>query len=179
MSASSDVRIRLARPSDLRHLAAIEASGGPQYEALLGPAPALTGAPPTGAQRDDAGTLLVAAAAGGEQAGGEPVGFAHLLVLDGHAHLEQLSVLPEHQGRGIGRALVAAVREEARWAGFRELTLLTYRDVPWNAPLYARLGFEPLDDARLAEPWLAALRAAEQAHGLDAHGVRVAMGVRL
>jgi len=71
------------------------------------------------------------------------VGFVQVLEVDGIAHLEQLSVLPEHGRQGYGRMLVTAAKSEALNRGHRELTLRTYRDVPWNAPFYASCGFTP------------------------------------
>lgn len=47
----------------------------------------------------------------------------------------------EAQGRGIGRALVAAVTAEGRQRRLSAVTLTTFRNIPWNAPFYARLGF--------------------------------------
>jgi hypothetical protein len=34
------------------------------------------------------------------------------------------------------------VADHARTLGLTSLTLTTFRDVPWNAPFYAKLGFE-------------------------------------
>ena len=45
------------------------------------------------------------------------------------------------QGKGIGRRLIACVADRPA-KGLASLTLTTFRDVPWNAPFYARLGFE-------------------------------------
>ncbi len=110
---------------------------------------------------------------------GEVVGFAHVVLLDdGHqtrAHLEQVSVLPTHGRRGIGSRLVRAAAEEARWDGFSGLSLCTYRDVPWNGPFYARLGFEVIEPVGV----LSEVRAREQAMGLDEAGERVAMRLAL
>ena len=56
---------------------------------------------------------------------------------------------PEHAGRGIGRALLRAGCDWAAARGYPELTLATYRDVPWNGPFYASEGFVevgPVDD---------------------------------
>lgn len=75
--------------------------------------------------------------------GAGTVGFVQVLEIEGIAHLEQLSVLPEHGRRGYGRMLVTAAKSEALGRGHRELTLRTYRDVPWNAPFYASCGFTP------------------------------------
>ena len=173
MALPPGVTIRLARPSDLRHLAAVEDAGVPMFVEHLGPdiSPALVSPAPSGLDRDlEPGFILVAAE------GGRPVGFVHVTDHDGHAHLEQLSVLPEHGRRGIGGSLVRAALEEARWAGYDEVSLCTFRDVPWNGPFYAGLGFEEV--GRLA-PYQQRLREHERAIGLDADGVRVVMSRRL
>ncbi len=75
------------------------------------------------------------------ESGGAVAGFAMAEPLDGEAHLIEIDVDPNQQGHGIGRLLIAAVESWALDQGFRALTLTTYRDVPWNAPYYARLGF--------------------------------------
>ncbi len=36
---------------------------------------------------------------------GNPIGYVIFHVIDGNAHVEQISVLPDHQGTGAGRAL--------------------------------------------------------------------------
>ncbi len=73
------------------------------------------------------------------------VAYALAVTLDGHAHLEQVSVDPEHAGRRIGAALVEEVDRWAQARGDDVLTLTTFADVPWNAPYYYRLGFRPID----------------------------------
>lgn len=176
------VRVRLARPSDLRHLRGVEEAGVALFRAHLGDrvlaaVPALTATPPSGSERDLApGFLLVADRAG---LAGRLVGFAHVTtaaVQEDVAHLEQLSVLPDHGRRGIGTRLVEAAAEEARWAGYAALALCTYRDLPWNGPFYARLGF-----TEVARPsaYQQDLRARERAVGLDDAGARVVMARRL
>jgi hypothetical protein len=48
------------------------------------------------------------------------------------------------------------------------LTLATYRDVEWNAPLSAHLGWEVMaEDEVQADARLLAVRAEEAEHGLD------------
>ena len=117
------------------------------------------------------GFLLVA----GPRRASPPVGFVHVLVIDGHAHLEQLSVLPEHQRRGIGAALIRAAMDEARAQGFDRLSLCTYRDVPWNGPFYAASGFTEVTELA---PYERRLREKERELGLDVNGVRVRDGGR-
>lgn len=76
------------------------------------------------------------------ETGSEAVGFLMLCPADGRAHIVEVAVRCAFQGRGIGRALFAAAETWARASGFDELTLTTYLEVPWNAPLYRMLGFE-------------------------------------
>lgn len=167
-------RVREARAADLRHLAPIEDAGGPQFRQLFGDAiqPVLLTPAADGRRRAaQPGFLLVAT-----DDEGPPVGFVHVLLIEGHAHLEQLSVLPEHQRRGIGAALTRAAMAEARARGFDRLSLCTYRDVPWNGPFYRSLGFKEVTDLA---PYERRLRAEERDLGLDVNGVRVVMSVAL
>ncbi|MDQ2729657.1 MAG: GNAT family N-acetyltransferase [Actinomycetota bacterium] len=101
-----------------------------------------------------------------DSAAAAPVGYLLADVVDGNAHVEQMSVRPDHQGAGVGRALLGAVRAWAVAQDMAALTLTTFADVPWNAPLYRHLGFETLDEAAIG-PELRAVRAREAAHGLD------------
>lgn len=91
----------------------------------------------------DDGRLWVAA-----DANDTPVGFALVFELGLFAHLDELDVHPAHGRRGLGSALIEAVCSWAATRGFSAVTLSTFRDVPWNAPLYARRGFAvvPPDD---------------------------------
>lgn len=97
---------------------------------------------------------------------GEAVGYVLVDVVDGNAHVEQVSVGPRHQGAGIGRALIDRVSDWAVEAGAEALTLTTFTDVPWNAPLYERLGFRVMVDEEVG-PELRELVAEEAEHGLD------------
>jgi GNAT superfamily N-acetyltransferase len=83
---------------------------------------------------------------------GEAVGFAlffhsfsTFLALPG-IHLEDLFVVPEHRGRGIGRALL---KELARVALERGCGRLEWSVLNWNRDaisFYERLGAKPLSD---------------------------------
>ncbi|MPQ96589.1 GNAT family N-acetyltransferase [Modestobacter sp. I12A-02628] len=114
------------------------------------------------AEAQRAGRLWVSTAAGDE-----PVGYVLTGVLDGTGHVEQLSVHPGHGRQGRGRALIAVAGDRARVLGLEALTLTTFRDVPWNAPYYARLGFVVLDPGEWT-PGVRAVREHEAALGLDA-----------
>lgn len=95
-----------------------------------------------------------------------PVGYVLVDVVDGCAHVEQVTVRPDHQGSGVGRALLEQVRRWAIATGRPAITLTTFRDVPWNRPLYEHLGFRVLADDEIG-PELRAVRAREATHGLD------------
>ena len=104
---------------------------------------------------------------------GEIVGFVLWEVLDGRGHVEEVSVDPAAQGRGVGSALLAAVARHASADGLDGVTLTTFRDVPWNRPFYEHRGFRVLE-AEEVTAGLAAKVADETAHGLDPE-LRVAM----
>ncbi|MBQ1047242.1 GNAT family N-acetyltransferase [Micromonospora sp. C51] len=96
----------------------------------------------------------------------EPVGYLIADLVDGNFHIEQVSVHPAVARRGIGRQLITHLADLALASGIPALTLTTFADVPWNAPYYARCGFQTLRERDLT-PGLRAIRRREAAHGLD------------
>ena len=56
-------------------------------------------------------------------------------------NVHDLAVLPEHRGRGTGRALLAAVEQKARAMGCCRLTLEVYQNNQPARRTYARAGF--------------------------------------
>ena len=95
-----------------------------------------------------------------------PIGYTVVDVVDGLAHLEQLSVLPSRGRQGLGAALLEHVCDWATRHRFAAVTLTTFTEVPWNAPFYAKHGFRVMNDSEVG-PELRELRALEAAHGLD------------
>jgi GNAT superfamily N-acetyltransferase len=155
--------IEPARPDDVARLPGIEREAAALFVDRDVPASVL--AETTGL--DDLRRALVAGrlwVARGDD--GVAVGFALVALVDGVPHLDEVDVLPSHGRRGLGRGLVEAVLAWARAAGHPAVTLTTFRDVPWNAPFYARLGFREVDPRTLG-PGLAAVVADETARGLD------------
>lgn len=108
---------------------------------------------------------------------GQPVGFAVVDVVDGAAHLEELSVIPEMNGRGHGMALLRAVEGWARRKGYPSVTLTTYRDVPFNRPFYEKRGYRVLAEDEWTDG-LVVLRTEEAEAGLDPD-LRVVMAKEL
>jgi GNAT superfamily N-acetyltransferase len=96
----------------------------------------------------------------------DPIGYVIVDVVDGNAHIEQISVHPDAQGTGIGRALIEQVECWAVDTGGSSITLTTFIDVSWNQPLYEHVGFVVMTDDEMG-PELAALVDTEAAHGLD------------
>ena len=123
--------IRPVRHDELALLPDLEAAADIVFEPLgIGPLPG----PSTPEQFGAALVVLVA--------GDPPVGLCRIDgIAPDRAHLEQLSVHPDDAGRGIGHALLRAGCAWAADEGYPELTLATYRDVPWNGPFYASEGF--------------------------------------
>lgn len=116
----------------------------------------------------DVGLLWVAA-----DDANKPVGFAHLVPMNEHIHLEELDVHPDHGRKGLGRRLVKTVLSWAREHGYPSVTLTTFRHIPWNAPFYNRLGFRHLAENELSDELREELDW-EELHGLE-RSKRVAM----
>ena len=95
-----------------------------------------------------------------------PVGYLIAAVVDGTAHVEQVSVHPDYAHRRIGRALIEQVIGWVRGRYLPAVTLTTYTQVAWNGPYYQRCGFRYLAEEELTVG-LRAIRAAEIADGLD------------
>jgi GNAT superfamily N-acetyltransferase len=162
--------IRPPRRDELEALVAIEREAGALFKTIGMPEIAY----------DDPGTVpqLEPFRAGGRawvavDADDRPIAYLISAVVDDCAHIEQVSVAPVHARRRLGAALIdhlaAVAAAEARPA----LTLTTFRDVPWNAPYYERLGFRVMVPADQG-PELAAL-VAEEAERIPGDAPRVAM----
>ncbi|MBA1156988.1 GNAT family N-acetyltransferase [Microvirga mediterraneensis] len=134
--------IRLARSGDLDRLGPVERSAASVFRdvGLVWLADGDTMDPGVLADLCRSGTLWVAA-----DERDEPVGFLAGHELDGSFYIAEVSVAGSHQRRGIGIRLVEAAINHGRRLGFGAITLTTYRDLSWNGPFYARLGFAEVD----------------------------------
>jgi ribosomal protein S18 acetylase RimI-like enzyme len=70
---------------------------------------------------------------------------------DHRAHIRMLGVLPDAQGRGIGRALMLDAESRARTAGKTEMTLHTTQHMAAARAMYAALGYEQTPDEVLPD----------------------------
>ena len=168
-ASAQQVVIGPATPSDLPELIEVEVAADTLFEV------AGYGSTPGPASVDElasAELLLVARPQPADQPAGPPVGYIRVELVDGQPHIEGLSVRPNQMRRGIGTALVTAACQWAAEQGYRQITLCTFGDVPWNGPFYTRLGFTEIP---APSPALRALRQREVRLGLDGMGRRCVM----
>ena len=157
--------IRTARPAELVLLPALEQASDTIFLSLrIGPLP-----PPGTVEAIGAARVVLVA-------GDPPVGFVRVDDRGGEAQLEQLAVHPDHGRQGIGRALVQAACSWAAEAGYAEITLATYRDVPWNGPFYVSAGFV---ERGPVDAWRAERGLPPEHPMLARFGARVVMSRRL
>ena len=78
------------------------------------------------------------------------VGFALVAIRGESAHIDELNVLPEYTRRGIGSALVRTVCIWASSVALSSVTVSTFKNIPWNAPFYQRLGFQVVEPQTLS-----------------------------
>lgn len=164
--------VRFARPDELDALPAIEVAADARFAAT--PYAALVAGYPTTAVEDfaaaqDRWALFVAV--GGDD---RPVAFAHCRPVGrGTLYVAQLSVHPEHAGRRLASRMLDGAAAFHGPRGVTRLTLTTFRDLPWNAPYYGRIGFREVPDLE-AEVFLKR-QIEEQVRSGFARECRVAM----
>ena len=167
--------VRMARPEDATTLRAIERRAGEQFRRVG--LDAIANDEPASVE-----TLVGYANAGRGWVAVDDddrvIGYLLVDDVDGYAHIEQVSVDPRYQGMGVGRSLIGQARDWAQDTGRAAVTLTTFTGVPWNAPLYAHLGFSVLRDDEIG-PELRGLRREEIARGLDDLMPRVCMRLEL
>lgn len=153
--------LRDARPEEIETLRAIERASSQRFIGLMDDLAAdEPSSAETLASRIDTGSLLVAADSD------VPIAFVMFRPVEDGLYIEQIDVLPAFAGQRLGARLLDAVSDRARAGGLKVLTLSTFRDIPWNAPWYRRLGFDDIAEADLT-PGLSAIRQAHVARGLD------------
>jgi len=163
VNSDPTTQVRTARENDLELLPAIQLAAGAAFRDVGMAAVA------------DSEPLSVQALAAYQQAGhawvavtGDdvPIGFIVVDLIDGRAHIEQVSVHPDRARRGIGGLLINHVDRWAAGQSIDALTFATFRAVPWNGPYYARIGFRDMAPAEITAG-LAALLNDEVEHGID------------
>lgn len=164
--------VRAATETDLDRIREVAQAAGERFREVTDPrvSQCADDPPPSREELSEAvhgGRLLVAVQEG------TVVGFALLAVVDGRAHLEEISVDPSAQSRGHGTGLLDAVDVWSTQRSLDGVTLTTFSDVPWNRPYYERRGFAVLERSATTAG-LRDLIDHEAALGLDP-ALRVAM----
>lgn len=75
---------------------------------------------------------------------GEIVGYAGLMCIRPVGDVQTIAVVPEHEGRGIGSALLRTLHAQARELGATEVLLEVRADNPRAQRLYRRFGYEQI-----------------------------------
>nr|WP_321358994.1 GNAT family N-acetyltransferase [uncultured Hyphomonas sp.] len=155
--------IALALPDDIDRLIEVDLAAGQLFA-------------PTGLLSEDAlqdhvpeAVMLQAIEAGDllktSARDGVPVGFALVSPRGGTLYLDQISVHPDCGRKGLGTSLVRHVLQLAKQRRLKQVTLSTFRDVPWNGPFYRKLGFREIPRKVMAD-WMLELERI-QAESLD------------
>ena len=157
------MKFRLANIEDVPHLPDLERRAGALFDDV-GMADVADGEPTSAAEyaaMQENGLLWVACDEADRLAG-----FVAAKILDGCVYIHEVSVDPDFAGQKIGGRLIKTLCDWAKQRGYPQVTLSTFRDVPWNAPYYARMGFEIVGMDTLG-PDHEAVRADEIDGGLD------------
>lgn len=155
--------IRSARQSELDDLARLEVQAGELFHSV-GLSAVADHVPDQQALSRSQRQGLVWVAEESERV----TGYVVATVLDGNAHIEQVSVAPTHARRGIGRRLMAHLETWGRRNDRPATTLTTFRDVPWNGPYYRTLGYRELPGAEIGRELAAAMQHEASLPGMDA-----------
>ncbi|HEY5107047.1 MAG TPA: GNAT family N-acetyltransferase [Caulobacteraceae bacterium] len=155
--------VRQARPYDLSRLGAIEASGAQTFAAAGDPL--ADGSPPASPD-----AWRAAMEAGCVWVLDDPpeglIGFLAGELAEHGLYIAEIDVVMDHQRKGHGRRLMQWVIGWAKAKGLAALTLTTFRDVAWNAPFYASLGFVEIPACELS-PRLIGILENQAARGFD------------
>ncbi len=165
--------VRLMRPDDFERAREIERDAGLQFLPLGMPEIAYDDPP----SREALAEYTVAQRAWVVDPPSEVAAYVLVDVVDGAAHIEQITVATRYARRRLGALLIDHVADWARGRSIDRMTLATFVDVPWNRPYYERIGFYDLAAGQIG-PELAIVLAHERDDGLW-RWPRVVMAKRL
>jgi ribosomal protein S18 acetylase RimI-like enzyme len=103
--------------------------------------------PPSGALTETVEDVRTAISGGGAFlafAGDVAVGSARYRLFPDHAYAERIAVLPEHRGRGVAVALMAAFEEAVHALGVPEARVGVRASLASNLRFYENLGYRAL-----------------------------------
>ena len=129
----SDVTMRTALPDDAPAVRALVRAAYAKWVPIIGREPRPMQADYDAAIRDHRFDLV--------EETGQLIALIETEARPDHFWIENIAVLPEAQGRGLGRRLLAHAEVLARAAGFTELRLLTNGRMTSNRALYRSVGY--------------------------------------
>lgn len=153
--------IRLAQLQDAAELPPIEKSAAKLFRTQAGLSWLADG--PAISQAQHERLILKQTVWVAESCAGDLIGFIDAEVCGHDLHVWELSVHEAWQRMGIGKKLILSAYGYALENGLAALTLTTFSDVPWCAPAYSKLGFQPVHQP--AQRLLSTLKE-EARHGL-------------
>jgi len=133
---TGDMLIRVAGAGDVEDVQACAQAAYARYVPRIGKKPA-----PMVADfkaQIEAGQVYVV------EASGAVAGFIVLYPRGDHLHVENVAVVPDRQGQGLGGALLAFAEAEARRRGLAAIELYTNAKMTENLALYPRLGYREI-----------------------------------
>jgi GNAT superfamily N-acetyltransferase/sporulation protein YlmC with PRC-barrel domain len=145
----SEFTIRLARPEDFAAINEVDQAVGDMFRDFgVDTSQSDSDSQSSAPRFFDEGTRAWVATIGDDDG---VAGYIFVFPLDDAAYIAQVSVHPAHQRKGLGTALLDTADAWAEVQGLSALSLVTYTDVPWNAPWYRRIGFTDIGDARMGD----------------------------
>jgi len=72
---------------------------------------------------------------------GEPIALIEMIPAEDHLMIQNIAILPAHQGQGLGRSLLSHAEQTAVALGVKELRLYTNQRMITNIVLYERTGY--------------------------------------
>ncbi|WP_374374250.1 GNAT family N-acetyltransferase [Dongia sp.] len=133
MSFAGVTEWKLAMPEDAMAVRDLVRAAYAKWVPLLGREPMPMKADYNRAVREHRIDLLLV--------GGEMRGLIETMLREDHLWIENVAVLPEAQGAGLGRLLLAQAERLAADAGRTELRLLTSSAFAANVALYEKIGY--------------------------------------
>ena len=162
-AAAAGCRLRRARLADVPRLPMLEQSAGELFRTAPGLAYVADG------ENHSVDRYRTLVADGWSwvvrDADGSLCGFLCAEQIGDTLHIWETGVRRDRQRAGIGRRMLRTAIRAARRQGIVAVTLTTFRDVAWNAPFYAALGFRELPPAGMP-PHLEAILDREAQAGL-------------
>lgn len=132
----SDIQLRPATAADIPAVLLVTAAAYAPYAGRLTPPSSALNETEQAVRRYlQKGGVIVA------EVDGRIVGAVRYEPYADYVYLGRLAVLPEYQGRGIGRRLVEAVEEWAALLGLDEVRLGVRLELTENRDLYRHLGY--------------------------------------